>query len=337
MKILVVRNDGLGDLILTLPLLASIKKQLPDSEITLLIKRNLVHVVELFDCVDNYLIDDGILLKRDFHKFDTIERKKKQKLLSAQLKEMMFDLAIVPYSEYESAKILYLSGIPLRMGSIRKPHFFFFNRWFLYSRKNSDLTEYQLNLKYLKLMGLKEEYVHPQLKTEKIKKNIYPHKNLVIHPYKKSKTSLGWPVEKYETLVSRLTVKYMVAIIGDMGDGDYLFNIFGKYPNVTIYTEIDLRQMSELIYNADLFIGNSSGPLHLAAVLAVPHIGFFPNASSVSSRRWKTLPSDDETSVQLIDSLIPCKRQICKPVICGYENCLDSININDVCVRIKEL
>jgi len=337
MKILVVRNDGLGDLILTLPLLSSIKKQLPDSKITLLIKKNLISVVELFECVDNYVIDEGILLKRDFHKFDSIERKKRQQHLSAQLKEMKFDLAVIPYSEYQSAKVIYFSGIPLRMGSIRKPHFFFFNRWFKYSRKNSDLTEYQLNLKYLKLMGLKEEYAQPRIKTEKFKKINQSHKYVVIHPYKKSKTSLGWPVEKYETLVSRLSVDYNITIIGDMGDGDYLLNIFGKYSNVTIYTEIDLRQMSELIYNADLFIGNSSGPLHLAAALSIPHIGFFPRASSVSSLRWKTLPSDGKKLGQLIDSLIPCKKQICKPVICGYENCLDSININDVCLRIKEL
>ena len=43
---------------------------------------------------------------------------------------------------------------------------------------------------------------------------------------------------------------------------------------------------------ASVFIAGSTGPLHIAATLDVPTVGFFPSKRSSTPLRWRPLNSD---------------------------------------------
>jgi ADP-heptose:LPS heptosyltransferase len=43
---------------------------------------------------------------------------------------------------------------------------------------------------------------------------------------------------------------------------------------------------------ADMFIAGSTGPLHIAAAINVPTVGFFPSKRSATPLRWKPINSE---------------------------------------------
>jgi len=52
---------------------------------------------------------------------------------------------------------------------------------------------------------------------------------------------------------------------------------------------LDLKELMILIDNSDVFISNSTGPVHIAGALNRNIIGFYPNEKPMSDTRWKPL------------------------------------------------
>ena len=55
-----------------------------------------------------------------------------------------------------------------------------------------------------------------------------------------------------------------------------------------------LPRFVEVLAVADLFIGGSTGPLHLAGALDRPTAGFYPRRSTSSPLRWQTINHPDK-------------------------------------------
>ena len=53
-----------------------------------------------------------------------------------------------------------------------------------------------------------------------------------------------------------------------------------------------LPKFCQVMANAALFVAGSTGPLHIAAALDVPTIGFFPAHRSATPLRWRPLNSE---------------------------------------------
>ncbi|MES0490778.1 MAG: glycosyltransferase family 9 protein [Leptospirales bacterium] len=334
-QVLVVRNDGLGDLILTLPLVAALKKQAPHCIITMLVRKPFVDFTKVVLDVDDVICDEGVLLKRDFEKFSPEERKSKQSELIDIIRKRKFDIALMPYAESQSAKIIHKAGVKYRVGSLRRSFFYHFTNYFTFSRKKSNYSEYELNLKYMNILGMSEQYspVYMNISPEKNKK-LSQKKTIVIHPYKRNATSLAWPMQSYVKLVDELIGKgFQIIVMGDRVDGPEIQKYFLAKKGLTIDVDRDLIELGQLLLQCNLYIGNSSGPLHYAALLGKPHIGIFPAANSVSSVRWKTLPIDDQHRDRenyLLTPNVTCERSVCQPGSCGYENCLSEISVPSV-------
>lgn len=293
--VLVVRNDGLGDLILTLPLAASLKKQLGSEkvQVTFLVNKNFEKFCQHINEIDEVLVDDGFLLKRHRSFFDKNQRKQKQRKLLQTIQKKNFDIVLCVYSEKETARLVGHSKIPIRVGALRRSFFYNFNFFFTASRKKSNLPEWQLNLLYLKVLGLDPAYHPPTLsRTNQEHINQYLTSNtIVVHPYKRSSTAKVWSLQNFSRLIKELSKNYQVIVVGDKQDESFLKKQFYAIPNIQIICHFSLMDLAYLISKSIFFVGNSSGPLHVAGLVGVPHIGFFPAEKPVSARRWQSLPA----------------------------------------------
>ncbi|HEU0122207.1 MAG TPA: glycosyltransferase family 9 protein [Bryobacteraceae bacterium] len=90
----------------------------------------------------------------------------------------------------------------------------------------------------------------------------------------------AWPVERFLT-VARGLRNLEPVFIGGPGDDLSPFREFR--------TEIkpSLRDSMSLIQSADLFVGNDSGPAHMAAALRVPLVVLFGESNPVTWAPWK--------------------------------------------------
>ena len=292
-KILIVRNDGLGDFILTMPLIASLKKQIPEARIYVLINSSLQNLIPVLADIEGAIVDDNLLLKRHGGGiYKESVRKAKLSQLELEIKAYNFDMAILCYAEAKTAKLISACNIPIRVGQRRRPYFWRFNVYYKRSRRKSRKSEYLLNLSYLNLIGLRSDYAQPKLQL--LQNNRIDSKLIVMHAYKKSSTAEVWPRKNFLELSKRLNQQgYKVVAIGDEADHAELKEVFKSNPVVEINTKLSLRDLIGLLQKSALFVGNSSGPLHMAALLRRPHIGFFPSGQSTSARRWRTLPNPE--------------------------------------------
>jgi ADP-heptose:LPS heptosyltransferase len=241
-----------------------------------------------------------------------------------------FDLAIFSYAEKRSAALIRDAGIPYRLGPLRRSFFSKFNLWYYIPRQKTGQAEYQLNLKILRSLGLKAQFHFPRVEMPQLTQKNPRGKYIVMHPFKRSGTALVWPMENFLSLARNLTAAgTKVIVIGDREDSEILHSYFGSIPLVEISTELNLVQTAALIAGAHHFFGNSSGPLHLAALVGTAHTGFYPQNKIAAPRRWRTLPLNNapRLSEHLLSTDFPVNCVRCRLERCEYYPCTAAISV----------
>lgn len=133
-KILVIRNDKLGDFMLIWPALSLLKKQYPDSSITVLVPPYTEPMAKLCPWIDNVLLDDQH--KSLFSDARTLEHK---------LHLNHFDASISLFNESRTAIATFLSDIPLRLAPATKIAQIFSNKRLPQRRSQSSRPEHEYN------------------------------------------------------------------------------------------------------------------------------------------------------------------------------------------------
>jgi|GEM_PF-1599071 len=337
-KILLVRNDGLGDFILTLPIVSAIKAQLPHARIYVLASKSLHTMSAFLPEIDGWVLDPGCLLKRHTRKKPPLQVKTEFTSLVREVAAYRFDLAIFSYAENLSAKLVQQAGIPYRLGPLRKSFFHRFNLWYYIPRRKTGQSEFQLNLKILRSLRLANVFHFPRAVLPELEMQAVRGKYIVMHPYKRSGTALVWPIENFQALARQLSeAKLQVIVIGDRDDSEILHSYFGSIPQVEIRCELNLVQTAALIRDAYHFFGNSSGPLHLASLVGTPHTGFYPQNKSAAPRRWRTLPlaGTPRLAEHLLSTDFPVGCVECRLKSCEFYPCTQKITVETAIASMK--
>ena len=308
-KILFVRIDRIGDMVLSTPAMKALKQAYPRSEVTVLASPSNKDILKHNPYVDRIVVYD----KR--HRFH-------EKLgLIRYLKGLRFDLAVDPYAGYEllTALIVFFCGAPARAGYGVDGREVFFNL------ETPSITEGQhfieMNLSVLKPLKVKAEDLKPELflsadeKTwarEWLNLRSFGKKPLVgVHPgaYYKSQR---WPPEYFAELIDLLHAdgKADVLLFGGLGDKALCQRIEEKAATgVRSFFTNDIREFSALLASCRVLVCNNSGPMHMAVALNVPTIS---TMGPTNKDRWMPLGPDHQ--VFRIDDLpcIGCNLGYCK-------------------------
>ena len=147
---IISRTDGIGDVILTLPMAAVLKKEFPGCHILFLGKTYTQEVIRCCVNVDRFLDWDRI-------------RQLSPEQQMTELKATGADVIIHAFPCAAIAQLAKSAGIQLRIGtSGRLFHLLTCNRIIWLSRRRSRLHEAQLNLKLLNgLIPRHEFHLHP--------------------------------------------------------------------------------------------------------------------------------------------------------------------------------
>ena len=294
-KILVVRNDKLGDFILIWPALSYLKKSLPESEITCLVNENYSDLANLCPFIDNTIIDQEVF------KLKEIINKNK------------FDASISFFSTFRIGYILKAAGIPIRLAPATKIAQFFYNYKLKQRRSKSKKPEHEYNTDlivdflekfnfeepdqadeppYLKLDAKKEEsikhkFVH-EFNLDINKKIIFIHpgsggssKNISLGTYASICNGLR-NFDNYNFIINFSKKEKTIA--------NNLLSLLDSSLNAQLISPTE--NLSELTYNisvCDIFFSGSTGPLHIAGALNKKTVAFYPKKKSSTQLRWQTI------------------------------------------------
>lgn len=298
-KLLVIRNDKLGDFMLIFPALRLIKKALPQIEITALVPAYTAPMAELCPDIDKVILD---IKSNDKEAFCC---------LLTQLKAEKFDGVISFFSSWHNAKLAFLARIPVRFAPATKLFQWLYNKRLTQRRSLSLKPEYVYNLELAEAFLNAEKVSLPPLPTppylilpkEKIalqKQKLAQY--LALNPNKKwiflhcqgggSAPTLS--LTQYAELMSALLSQFDVHIILTAGSNENIYAEqlalqVGREDCVRVYAKNDgLADFTLSLACADLFISGSTGPLHICGALDIPTIAFYPAKRSASPLRWQT-------------------------------------------------
>ena len=120
-RVLVVRLDNIGDLVMLGPALRSLRKALPDSHITALITKAGAKIVPLLPWVDEHIVCRPIW--QEISPSITFDASGDLRLAEG-LRARRFDAAFIftsfSQSPYPPAFVCYLAGIPVRVGQSKE-------------------------------------------------------------------------------------------------------------------------------------------------------------------------------------------------------------------------
>jgi heptosyltransferase III len=105
----------------------------------------------------------------------------------------------------------------------------------------------------------------------------------VLHP-KASTEDKTWPATKFLKLAEHLEKQLGIEPIFIAGPGERL-DEFARYPTMT---GAPLEEIKTLLAGASLFIGNDSGPAHMAAAFGLPAVVLFGSSDPEIWRPWRT-------------------------------------------------
>lgn len=334
-NILIVRTDKIGDVVLTLPLADIIKKHYPDAKVTFLVKNYTYKLTAL-----NSKIDDIIILPEKDNKPD-------YKKLTWILKEKKFDIAVTVYPRPGLVLSLYRAGIPVRIGTGYRWYSFLFTKKIYEHRKYGTRHELELNVELLREIGINENpspgsvhfSIHP--KTESLTKvdKIFAEKNIntsfpavIIHPGSHG-SAIDWPEEYFGQLTGILARDLDVNIIvtGSLNEFELCEKISTGERTYNLAGLFTLDELAALIEKTDLLVANSTGPIHIAAALGKPVIGFYPRIPAASAVRWAPY-----TNKKIIfEPEKECNN--CTRNECEQTNCMSTIKPEKVAQAVKKM
>jgi ADP-heptose:LPS heptosyltransferase len=112
----------------------------------------------------------------------------------------------------------------------------------------------------------------------------------VIHPGGKYFTK-RWAVENFVALARWLKGTYGIAPVFSAGGNETaIVNELRKEcrGDFALMDSLDLRELIALVAGARIFIGNDSGPTHIATAAGRPVVAIFGSSSSMHWRPWQT-------------------------------------------------
>lgn len=303
-KILVIRNDKLGDFMLAWPALSLLKQQYPDSTVAVLIPSYTKPVAELCPWIDEIIIDG----KHDGTLTDALH-------LAALIKQHDIDASISLFSEMRTALALWLARVPQRFGPATKLAQLFLNRKLKQKRSTSSKPEYEYNSDLARyFIGSqgddpvalqKPPYLNfPTAETDTLRKTYKDEHNvetdrkiILIHPGTGG-SAINLSLQQFSELASDIAqhnkVHFVLTAGPDELDAASSLSALMQGINHSIYHSTQgLVSFTRFIAISDLFISGSTGPLHIAGTLNVATAAFYPARQSATSLRWQTLNEED--------------------------------------------
>ncbi len=105
----------------------------------------------------------------------------------------------------------------------------------------------------------------------------------VLHPFA-SQADKTWPQENFLTLAKHLRDEAGVEPVFISGPDEDL----AEFRNYSCYQGAPLEDVKSLLAGATLFVGNDSGPAHIAAAFGRPVVVFFGSSDLENWRPWRT-------------------------------------------------
>lgn len=333
-RILAIRLDNIGDVVMLGPALRALRAAAPAATITLMASRAGAQAAPLLPWIDEVLVHRAAWQELDGPAEPDPEE---QYLLASALAEHDFDAAFIftsfAQSPYPPAHVAYLAGIPLRIGQSKE--------WggrmltHLVAPLPDETHQVDRNLHLLESVGIRTDNrrleIQVPMHARRDAARLLDHTGIASDGYfivapGASCSARRWPLPRFAQAAGMLQERSGLdaVVIGNAKEsneaeqlaerlGDRAFSVAGQ---------TSVAVVAELIRGAALLLGNDSGPMHLADAVGTPMVVTFSGTELRSQFAPRSTPA---VLLGAFTSCTPCYAFTCP----NHLACLD-VDARDV-------
>ncbi|MFA5117611.1 MAG: lipopolysaccharide heptosyltransferase II [Candidatus Omnitrophota bacterium] len=336
-RILVVRTDKIGDVVLSTPVIEALRNGFPSAYLAMMVAPHAKDIIDGNPYLDKVIVYDKDNLQKSWR--GTI-------LFARQLSKLRFDLVVVLHPSNRAHLVAYLSGIPKRLGYNRKMGFLLTDR-LEHTKQSGQKHEMEYNLDLVRYLGVVPRHsgLYVPLTPEAevwvsklfVQNGVKENAGLIaIHPAA-SCISKFWMPERFAQVADRLIDKYnvVVLIVAGAKDAAIAEAVMKKmrHKALNLAGKTSVAQLAVVLQRCRLFISNDSGPVHVAAALKTPVVVIYGrNQPGLGPKRWGPLGPKDQV-LHKEAGCFECLAHYCKK---GFA-CLKAITVEEVIAAAEKV
>ncbi len=277
-KILIIQTAFIGDAILTLPLIQTLKLNYPQSLIDAVVIPRAAEIFSNHPAISNVI------------QYDKRGRDKGIKglwRLKIKLDAQNYDLVIVPHRSIRSALLTWLLKPKVSIGFDKSAGRALFKKIIHY---NSSSHEIERNLSLLSPLELSTVNIdlpklYPSFQDEKIIDSIFEeyelnqYKNILAVSPGTVWNTKRWPVDRFAAVCKNIaSEKTSIILIGGKEDEILCKEVMEIAKSKNVFStagKLTLLQSAELTRRCKVLISNDSAPMHIAVAVGTPVVAIF--------------------------------------------------------------
>jgi heptosyltransferase-3 len=299
-KILVVRNDNIGDVICTTPMLDALRAAFPQAFIAALVCTLTQEAIEGHRALDRL----WAYPKAKHGHYGKLESLRRLGAALGEIRRERFDLVLAPRAQFSSSQawLVYASRGRWRVGpearGKRKRWGFYYNMptpwppgdmhevercFHLLNHIQVDSLDKRL---YVKVPAQAKAKVADFLQSHGLDRTPGPLVlNITRWAYREGR---NWPDQRYQELLQGLASRSEGLVVTHApGDDDWVAGLLaGIEPRPPVFWSRSLKEFCGLIARAKVFITPEGGPMHLGAAMGRPLVVVWARASRAVWTPW---------------------------------------------------
>lgn len=353
-RLLAVRLDDMGDLLMTTPALAALRAGAPGAHITLLCSPAGAALAPSLPSVDAVVECQPPWMKtaagRESGALGQAERALMQ-TLAAGAYDAAVIFTVATQSALPAALMCRMAGIPLRLAHARENPYGLLSDWVRDTDTVADGMRHEVQRQVdlvrhlgwvapdtrlqMRLSAAAREVARVQLQAAGLAAGT-PY--LVVH-VGASASSRRWPAQRYGAVVREVARELsqersglafvfvgeederpLVDEARDAAAGARCIDLSGRLP---------LGALGAVIEGAELLLGNNSGPMHMAAALGVPVVVLYA-LTNPQHTPW-------QVPARVLNEPVPCRHCLQSRCPLGTQDCLQRVRDPHVVAAVLEL
>jgi lipopolysaccharide heptosyltransferase II len=341
-RVLAVRLDNMGDLLMTTPALAAIHESVPGAQLTLLasasgaaLAAHLPFIADTIRCDAPWVKQPGTQNERPLGSGE--------RALVEHLSAGRFDAAVIftvaTQSALPAALVCRMAGIPLRLAHVRENPYGLLSDWAPDTDAVADgmRHEVQRQLDLVRRVGWTT--ADPRLRFQPgdaardsarallMAAGLAPGAPYVVVHAGATAASRRYPADRFGAVARELAQRggHAIVFIGDASEAPLVAEAraaMDGVASINLAGRLSLGELGALIGGAALLVGNNSGPMHLAAAMGTPVVALYA-LTNPQHTPWRV-------PARVLNHVVPCRH--CLKSVCplGTQECLMKVAVPTV-------
>lgn len=338
-KIIIRAPNHLGDCLMALPMINEAREAYRGATVTLLVGQAFAPLFEPNQAIDR------ILSPPMEHLHGLISTMKIKDLIAPH----NFDIGYVLPPSFGAAAGFKLGGVKERIGYISDGRRLLLTRPLPLPEPINSAHRSELYFDLLRRGASADlEFVKPKLFLSDDEVTgasnlvagfgIEPDDKYVVMACRAKAESRRWGIENYVDLVKKIVAKHQtkIVLIGgaeDSREGEEITALAGGHYVINLAGKTNLRETAAVLSGSALFIGNDSGPAHLAATVGIPLIVLWgagdPKSTAQLSSRMSMMRREQLECISCVKNKCPNKGD-------DFMRCMKEISVEDVLTQVEK-